>query len=163
MNRKAQTIGYEIFVAIFMLSIIFLHFLNSLTLLQKAEENFIRLSPIQNSAYYSLALLTRTPGKPSNWEYDLNIQLLGLSKPNSPNVIDINKLNKFLAMDYNDIKKFLRIEEYEFYFELTQNSTTYSVGDLSQANNAEYAISMQKIVDFNAQPAKARMILYVKE
>jgi hypothetical protein len=90
--------------------------------------------------------LVMTQGLPINWERaPENVTMVGLAKDDR--VIDIEKLEAFMSIDYNTTKEILKTFEYDYYLVIEEAGYTKGVFPSSD----EITLT-KRIVIYNNQP-----------
>ncbi len=125
-KSKAQLISTEFFMVSVVITLLF-----SVSVVFWNQSNF-RIKESDERANIEISTLAisdhllKSRGLPSDWEDRTNeISHLGLAKEN--HVFDNKKLNKFISLDYNQVKNLLGISQYEFLF-LIRNLTGTIIG-----------------------------------
>jgi hypothetical protein len=157
LNDRGQAFSYDFLVAFF----VFLVLMNIMYLTW--NDNVDRIQDIrqfERIRFASSALadnFTLTPGKPSNWEHDIDTNFYGLVGDKYDLVQ--KKLDALSAKDYDRVKEALNIDEYEFTITVEQDkNTVYTFGQaLSQP---EYAAGVERVVTYNGKPAKLYLRIY---
>nr|MBA4405477.1 hypothetical protein [Nanoarchaeum sp.] len=122
-NKKAQIAVLDLFIAAMIFGVLVTGIMITLNNYNEKIEKRIDTNTNMIRAYHISDLLTRYAGKPSAWEkFDegtsLNpVTIIGLAKQD--HVIDNDKLNAFLNLEYDYIKSKLSINNYEYYFRLS--------------------------------------------
>ncbi|MFA5246494.1 MAG: hypothetical protein WC408_01225 [Candidatus Micrarchaeia archaeon] len=101
----------------------------SMTITSRAE--MVKRSRLEYSAIAASDVLIKSSGTPSNWEDNITgLKMIGLAS--SPNVLSLNKLSNFSALDYSIQKTMIGIDlEYYFYLEYANGTKIFSNGNSS--------------------------------
>lgn len=96
-------------------------------------------------------LLLKQAGHSTSWESDDKNFTLGLAKED--HVLDEDKVDKFLSLNYDDTKILLGIGSYDYYFSLV-NASSKSVYNSSgqYPTNPDISLNSRRIVMFNSTP-----------
>jgi|GEM_PF-6802769 len=150
-SQRGQTALLELMVGTILVLLIVL------TLIRFWETNFESgnlqrfVDDFDLTASKAIDRLANSPGSPSNWEKNPNlnsVRLLGLAK--RPGQLDLNKFNKFLTYatwadgmdaDYNKTKELLGIGNLEYEIEFT----VYKKIDLSESPPSNLEIQLPVI------------------
>ena len=96
-------------------------------------------------------LLVKQTGQPTNWETGDEIYTLGLAEED--HILDMNKVDEFVNLDYEDAKDLLGVGTYEFYFTLVNASSgaTIKTGGMYPINS-DVIINSRRVVSINSAP-----------
>ncbi len=96
-------------------------------------------------------LLLKQAGYSTSWESDDRNFTLGLAKED--HVLDEDKVDKFLSLNYDDTKILLGIGSYDYYFSLVNTSSKSVYNSSGQyPTNPDIAVNSRRIVMFNSTP-----------
>lgn len=103
-------------------------------------------------------LMVKGPGVPSNWEENPGgLEVIGLAGA-SQNVLVLNKVRNFTALDYEDAKEILGMEEeFHFYIEDLEGNRLYECGN---ATLSEQTISLSRLALLEGEMVRLRMIVH---
>ena len=158
-NKKAQVAVLDLFIAAMIFGIIVTGIMITWNNYNNKIEKRIDSNTNMVRAYHISDLLTRYTGKPSAWEKfdeDLStnpVTIIGLAKQD--HVIDNDKLNAFLNLDYDYIKAKLSINTYEYYFRISKvNGSDFDpkIEKGTKLNNTNY-VALKRYVIYNESEA----------
>jgi len=143
-NKKTQLFSFDYFVAIslflLLLSLCLVTYTNNLRRLYE-KVLFERMS---NSAQGALDVLVHSSGIPFNWENEMSaLTQLGLMEGEYK--ISPAKLDALKTLTYEEVKKYLGLQNYEFYLRLTNlnGNTQWEIGSKPEG---EVGITLRRYV-----------------
>jgi hypothetical protein len=145
-HKKGQVAVLDLFIAVLIFGIIVATVMFTWNSYNSKIDDRIEHNTNLLRAYHVTDLLTKYPGKPSNWEncFEEGATILGLAK--ADRIIDQNKLFSFLDMEYNLTRDKLSINNYNFYFKLENQDVLYEKG---LKINDSSTVAIRRIVIYN--------------
>ena len=117
-------------------------------------ENQIEYNDMVIKTYHISDLLSQYPGKLSAWEHYDEVPTLALGLASQEGIIDEDKLNAFLDMDYTETKDALNIMIYDYYFELTHLNGSHFNPNLTKGTIKDTTtVSTTRLVIYNGEEA----------
>jgi len=97
-------------------------------------------------------VLVETRGVPDQWENDADkVNVIGLVS--NDRVLSNNKIEEFIDMEYDDVKKLFNIEAYDFYFRIIDSNGAIIQVDDNDAEfgnkpslSSKFVITIQRVV-----------------
>lgn len=116
-----------------------------------------------NNEIESLALsisdyLLKYKGKPGDWEKTSNITALGLAEKD--HVLDTDKVEAFLNMNYTQAKKLLGVGENEFLFRMKKPDGTLLNESGIIPTNPQLAVNIRRLVLYNNNSAYMEFMVW---
>lgn len=150
---KAQVATFDLFLAVFvfiilLFAVVFIWRDYTLRLDKKLEFDHMQIKAFQISN-----TLLKNPGTPTAWEnYPNEAKVLGLAYKDR--VLSQDKVDAFIDLTYNDIKKLFMIDyyDYDFYFAI-KNLEGESIKTTGLTPTGNYIINLQRRVLYNNEEA----------
>lgn len=160
--KKGQAVSLDLFFATAIFFIIFLAFLsqNTLNISYSTEEmKEMEMKRVVSNTANNLAL---TRGFPESWHVNSDANFIGLI--NERRVIDKNKLQTFLDMDYEKSARQLGLSGYDYYFSLEQENVAikekFNAVDPSYLSNSDTVVGTQRVVEYNGKLTQMSLRIY---
>lgn len=156
LNKKSQIVVYD-FLFGFLAFIVIMSLVTMMWFKTSTQEKYNQIEEDKIQIANNLAdILINSPGNPDNWEYNESIYknsnfTIGLASDN--NVLSIDKVNLFLNMNdssyrgYNETKKLLRLEKYDYYVLIRDAANNINKTGKDPLENISVATSRQVIID----------------
>ncbi len=160
--HKGQAVSLDLFFAIVIMFLIFLAFVaqNNLNINYSTEE--ITEKEMKRMVSGTTDNLVLSRGFPENWETGTGAEIIGLV--NYRRIIDKEKLEEFLDMDYDDSVRQLGIGGYDYYFALKQDGFVvkekYNTADSGYLSTAEKIAGTKRMVEYNGEISELHFKLY---
>ncbi|MBI4020336.1 MAG: hypothetical protein HY367_03305 [Candidatus Aenigmarchaeota archaeon] len=162
MKAQVWSIDFVVSVIVFFIAVSLTVFAWDYSISQnQAQASFSNAESITLSVTDALI---RTKGIPEDWD-DSNVRSVGLAS--AENIVDQEKVEEFLDLDYNTSKERLGISRYEYHFELryANNSVIQLPGGDNitkgiQPFNASLVIPAERYVLYNTKISRLQFILW---
>lgn len=119
-DNKAQAIAYDVSIAFFIFIIIFgaLSVLWFNTLEASQDERDVK--HMKDKTFQLNDQFARNRGQPVDWQVDYNnVQVIGFASGRG-NVLDVNKVESFLQLDYQASRDILGIPDFNYLWKITE-------------------------------------------
>ncbi|MDP2750872.1 MAG: hypothetical protein Q8O89_08635 [Nanoarchaeota archaeon] len=153
-KRKAQLSSLDLILAVSIFSIVLAAFFLFIYAEEKSFESEKTRVDMLNKAQLITDILLESPGSPKNWETIFatnpsSVKAIGLS--NFSRVIDGNKLDVFLGINYFYARDLFNIAPYHYYLEMTYTDGTVlgTSGNLSEVSAAKNVVALQRFATYS--------------
>lgn len=142
-KSKGQVISLDFIISILIVFIILAYINDAWNTTTETSRKYLTSESIKKNILITTDFLVNTPGYPDNWEKSpSNVNVIGLAK--NDRIINQDKLDAFLVMDYDELKSKLNTGGWEFYFKLKTSDVTYGLNPTS-----DNVVFMRRIVLYN--------------
>jgi hypothetical protein len=148
----------DLVIGFFIFSIVFFSVSSAINKNYEDIQRNSEIEEIRHASFFAVKELTETKGFPLNWETldENSIQRIGLIERN--NKISEDKLVAFSNMSYAKSKEILKLEGYDYYFEL--NGVDNVTAGLPPISQTKYAITTKRIVEYKGSEAEIEFKVY---
>ena len=117
------------------------------------------MEEVEVLAFQIVHIMTKTEGIPKSWEHSSNNPtVIGLKGSNG--MLDENKINALISLDYNESKDIMNIKRYDYEFELLDsNGNDISSSGLTP-NDAELSVALTRFTLINNETRKISFTLW---
>ncbi|HLC74359.1 MAG TPA: hypothetical protein VJH88_00715 [Candidatus Nanoarchaeia archaeon] len=157
--RKAQLFSLESILSIVLFIIVILFLLSFWNLYSSRLSSQIHSEELQLQAAQVTDILVSSRGYPDAWEADpASVVIPGLML--NPGSLDEQKLNQFLALDYETLKQLLNIERFDIAFELRDVSGNVLENRGNISSTADEAVVFQRLMLLKNQTRQVYVALW---
>src|SRR3989344_5506685 len=157
--RKAQLFSLESILSIVLFIIVILFLLSFWNLYSSRLSSQIHSEELQLQAAQVTDILVSSRGYPDEWEADpASVVIPGLML--NPGSLDEQKLNQFLALDYETLKQLLNIERFDIAFELRDVSGNVLENRGNISSTADEAVVFQRLMLLKNQTRQVYVALW---
>lgn len=168
--KKGQINSIDLVVAMLIFVVIILFLIQIWGVELKSADTGAEFNALQSKALSLSDMLVKSGGVPARWERaNQTPDSFGLVQ--EPNVLDVNKLNKFFNMNYSDIKYVMGMDN-EYYISIIDldGNILYSIrndtGDINGAGSSNggaadgQSASVTRFAILNNEIVKLRLVVY---
>ena len=161
-GKKGQLFSIDAIAALVIFLVIFVFLISLWNLYSIKLNQNVASEELHLLAFQTTDLLLKTKGMPENWELaEGNISVIGLNA--YPGVLNKNKVDVFLAMDYDLAKTYFNLERFEFSFKiLNLNDNVIDSLGLDSDEEAEEIVSVVSFVELEGVVRKIEFTLWRK-
>lgn len=145
-NKRGQLFSVDLVVTViaFIVILAFLLSFWNLNVLRFSERK--HSDELQLLSFQIIDVLIKSPGVPDNWENNLDgLSVIGLSS--NSNILDSEKVNTFLSLDYNLVKEKFNIERFDYQVKLLSiNGNVLNTSGISPSEDLLEKIAINRIV-----------------
>ena len=145
-DQQAQIFSLDLVLSLVGFTIILIFLISSWNIYSaRLQENMVG-EELQLTAMQMTDILTKSEGQPMQWENNpSNVSLIGLAL--RPGSLDEDKVNAFVSMDYNQVKKLFNIKRFEYRFMLFGiNGTIQNVSGMIPSNSSSQVTSVSRYI-----------------
>ncbi|MBU0460441.1 MAG: hypothetical protein KKH52_03885 [Nanoarchaeota archaeon] len=159
-SKKGQLFSIDGFVAIVIFLVIFVFLISVWNLYSIKLSQNVASEELHLLAFQTTDLLLKTNGVPENWELvEGNVSVVGLNA--YPGVLNANKVNTFLAMDYDLAKAYFNLERFDFSFKfLTLGGSVVSSLGIEPNEKTEEVVSIVSFAKLENEVRKIEFMLW---
>ncbi len=160
-NYRGQSTSIDMLIAVMIFVIILTFTISFWTRTELSVNDAHQRHRLEAEALAATDMLLKSSGTPDNWEQNIsnisNTGSIGLVK--AQNIIDVNKLANFTALDYSTQKEFLGASS-EFYMDVKDlnGNLLYATGNTTLTGDR--IITITRVALLNNQPVRLRMVSY---
>ena len=142
LNKKGQIFSIDLVVSVVVFIIIFIFLISLWNLYSDRLQENVSSEEMYLVSFQISDILLRTPGTPNNWEAGSNAVTIGLEL--SPGFLDQNKIDSFLAYDYQEVKEMFNIERFEYNFKIFDVDRNLLGSSGEAPSEAEQVVSINR-------------------
>ena len=159
-NKKGQIFSIDAGISLISFIMVFIVVIAIYNLYTTRLNDNVLSTDLQLSAFTMSNALINTKGEPINWNNNLNnVTVMGLAKHKG--LIDKDKLDGFLAMDYNLSKEIFNVEKFDYYFRVYDSSGEFlNNSGVNMSDEILEAVSVNRYVLVDNQTRQLQLILY---
>ena len=152
LSKKGQVQSLDLFVSATVFIVLIVTLILVWDNFSKRLDAKVSYEDLSEKAIKITDVLVETRGVPDQWENDADkVNVIGLVS--NDRVLSNNKIEEFIDMEYDDVKKLFNIEAYDFYFRIIDSNGAIIQVDDNDAEfgnkpslSSKFVITIQRVV-----------------
>ncbi|MDY6774425.1 MAG: hypothetical protein SVS85_04455 [Candidatus Nanohaloarchaea archaeon] len=143
-SRRGQMFSTDFILSSFVFFLILSVAVLSWNMAYAERNRFSEFQAMNQRAFQFTDMMVRTPGYPRDWTAN-NVQIIGLARPD--HVIQVEKVEELASMNYNETKRVMHLDRYDYFLNITTEDFHTSLG--KQPSNADNIVVERRTVLVN--------------